>query len=205
MNYYLGDLHFGHQAVLAFDQRPFADLMEMQETMITNWNTAVKPKDTVYILGDFCWGKRDEWLGILHRLRGQKVLIEGNHDLKQHPPELRNCFNDIKLYKEVEDLGRKVILSHYPILFYKHSNSPKYYMLCGHVHLTKENELLEQFIAELKETQKSAEDGSFANCAQIYNVGCMMPWMQYTPRTLDEIVARRAQYLQYLELLDIKE
>ena len=22
----------------------------------------------------------------------------------------------------------------------------------------------------------------------MYNVGCMMPWMNYTPRTLDEII-----------------
>ena len=24
----------------------------------------------------------------------------------------------------------------------------------------------------------------------MYNVGCMMPWMDYTPRTLDEIIER---------------
>ena len=28
------------------------------------------------------------------------------------------------------------------------------------------------------------------------NVGCMMPWMDYTPRTLDEIIEREKMMLQ---------
>lgn len=29
----------------------------------------------------------------------------------------------------------------------------------------------------------------YGHPCQMYNVGAMMPWMDYTPRTLDEIVA----------------
>jgi hypothetical protein len=29
---------------------------------------------------------------------------------------------------------------------------------------------------------------------EMYNVGAMMPWMQYTPRTLDEIIEGYKQY-----------
>lgn len=42
------------------------------------WNATVRKNDTVYILGDFCWGKADEWLRIIRQLNGTKVLIEGN-------------------------------------------------------------------------------------------------------------------------------
>lgn len=188
MNYYIADMHFGHTAVLHFDGRPFANIEEMEKSLIENWNTVVTPQDTVYILGDFCWNKADDWLRILRKLKGNKVLVEGNHDLKTYPPELRKEFSDIKSYKEVMDEGRKVILSHYPILFYKHSNDPSHYMLCGHVHRTQENYYLQKWIAELRSETADNNTVHFRNCGQIYNVGCMMPWMQYTPQSLSQIL-----------------
>lgn len=201
MNFYIADTHFSHKSILRLDHRPFADVEQMEQTMLMLWNAAVRKGDTVYILGDFCWNKPDEWIRILKQLNGQKVLIEGNHDLSQYPSELRGQFVDIAPYKEIVDngrdgsLGRKVILSHYPIPFYKRCNNPKYYMLCGHVHKTAENECLEKLIKELKETSLNGLEGStYQHCAQIYNVGCMMPWMEYTPRTLDEIVERHSWF-----------
>lgn len=200
MNYYIADCHFGHRAILDFDHRPFADPEEMEEVMVAQWNAVVWPKDTVYILGDFCWGKVDEWLRIIRRLKGQKVLILGNHDLSNFPSELKNKFADICEYKVVTDNGmtnegRKVILSHYPIMFYKHSNNAKYFMLCGHVHITPENDYLEKWTAELKNAAKASDtDASYANRGQIFNVGCMMPWMNYTPRTLDEIIRHKREW-----------
>jgi len=191
MNYYIADTHFGHSAILNFDHRPFADVYQMEEVMCMMWNATVQKNDTVYIIGDFCWGKKDEWLQIVRKLNGNKVLIEGNHDLSQYPPELRKEFADIKEYKEIVDVGkdgssRHVLMSHYPMPLYKHSNNQNYYMLCGHVHNTAENEYLERWTKELR----NGTGSFFQNCGQIYNVGAMMPWMQYTPRTLDEIIKR---------------
>lgn len=189
MNFYIADTHFGHKNILQFDHRPFADLYQMEETMVMLWNAAVRKTDTVYILGDFCWGKADEWLRIIRQLNGTKVLIEGNHDLSSYPAALKNQFADITPFKEIVDNGkdnssRKVLMSHYPMPFYKRANNEKYFMLCGHVHATAENDCLEKLIQELR------EGSGVPNCGQIYNVGCMMPWMQYTPRTLDEIITR---------------
>ena len=196
--YYISDLHFGHANVIRFDHRPFSGVEEMEEILVMNWNAAVRPGDTVHILGDFCWGKSDEWIRILRRLNGNKVLILGNHDLSQYPPALRQHFADIKDYKEIEDNGRRVIMSHYPIMFYKHSNNRKYYMLCGHVHNTAENDFLEKWIAELRK-EPGPGDIHAVNVGQIINVGCMMPWMHYTPRTLDEIIRGRDSYLEKKE------
>jgi len=195
MNYYIADCHFGHKNILLFDNRPFGDLAQMEEVMTMLWNATVRKGDTVYILGDFCWGKADEWLRIIRQLNGTKVLITGNHDLSSYPAELKNQFADIAPFKEIVDngkdnSGRKVLLSHYPMPFYKRANNEKYFMLCGHVHNTAENAILERLIQELRNNNHIFSCAHAANCGQIYNVGCMMPWMEYTPRTLDEIITR---------------
>lgn len=201
MNFYIADCHFGHKNILLFDNRPFGDLEQMEEVMVMLWNATVRKGDTVYILGDFCWGKADEWLRIIRQLNGTKVLITGNHDLTTFPAELKNQFADITPFKEIVDngkdnSGRKVLLSHYPMPFYKRANNDKYYMLCGHVHNTAENEILERLIQEFRSNQTTFSGAHAANCGQIYNVGCMMPWMEYTPRTLDEIISRWDRFHQ---------
>ena len=42
---------------------------------------------------------------------------------------------------------------------------------------------IKQYIIE-KDTRESGK-----NLCQFYNVGCMLPYMGYTPRTLDDILA----------------
>lgn len=199
MNYYIADCHFGHKGVLLMDPRPFADVEQMEETMVMLWNAAVYKTDTVYIIGDFCWGKVDEWRRILRKLNGTKVLIKGNHDLGDFPADVEAMFADIKDKLEIVDYdkkgnARKVILNHYPEMFYKHSCNEKYFMLCGHVHTTAENDWLEKWTKELQEARRNNPGFSGANCGQIYNVGAMMPWMNYTPRTLDEIIRQKAEW-----------
>lgn len=189
-NRYISDLHFGHENIIEFDNRPFSNAKEMEEVLVFNWNSVVNNEDTTYILGDFCWGKKDEWKRILKLLKGNKVLILGNHDLKNIPSELKRMFQDIKNYKEITDSGRHIIMSHYPMLFYKSSYNPNCFMLCGHVHTTRENNFLMKWIKELQDARCCNSD-SFGN---IYNVGCMMPWIDYTPRTLDEIKNKYYEY-----------
>lgn len=186
MNYYIADTHFRHSNVLKFDSRPFFTLEEMEKEMIKNWNNVVTKNDVVYILGDFCWGKEDEWLEILQQLKGHKVLIRGNHDLKNPSTKLKNMFQDIKDYKEITDNGRHVIMSHYPMMFYKGAYDKNTYMLCGHVHATREDKFLEKWRYELLRTRTSSGD----SWGTIINVGCMKPYIDYTPRTLDEILIR---------------
>lgn len=57
MNYYISDTHFGHKNIIGFDCRPFKNTLEMEQTLIKNWNSRVTKEDMVYILGDFCWSK----------------------------------------------------------------------------------------------------------------------------------------------------
>ena len=197
-NFYIADCHFGHTNIIRFDGRPFGSAAEMEEIMVMNWNSVVRPEDTVYILGDFAWGNADEWLRIVRKLKGCKVLVKGNHDLHRFPAELEKEFVDIKDYLEVNDVGadgqnRKVILSHYPLMFYRHSNNRWYYMLFGHVHMTEENDQFELWRAELRAVAAKGT-ADYANQGQLFNVGCMLPYMNYTPRTLDQIIRGSEEY-----------
>lgn len=183
-NFYIADMHFCHESVIKLDSRPFADIGEMNRVLAENWNSRVKGGDIVYILGDFCWAKESEWPEYLRQLSGQKVLVRGNHDPKEFSQKTRKLFSDVKDYKEITDGGRHVIMSHYPIPFHKADYNPNCWMLYGHVHSTRENDLMVQLRRDIKASR--TEDG---HCVGNWiNVGCMMPWMDYAPRTLDEII-----------------
>lgn len=80
----ISDLHLGHKSILQFEYdgkplRPFADLDEMHETIVANWNATVRPGDKIYVLGDICF--RKELMGMFDFLNGKKRLVRGNHDL----------------------------------------------------------------------------------------------------------------------------
>lgn len=82
--YFTSDHHFGHKNILEYEKeaRPFNSVEEMNEKLITNWNNTVSPKDNVFHLGDFAFGKHN--ISIADRLHGHKRLIMGNHDIYDH-------------------------------------------------------------------------------------------------------------------------
>jgi calcineurin-like phosphoesterase family protein len=192
MNRYIADLHFGHSNIIKFDNRPFDSVDDMNETLIRNWNKVVGKGDTTYILGDFCWGKEPEWIELLNKLNGNKVLIRGNHDIKQMSKTLKDKFVCVKDRYELNDCGKKLILSHYPELAYKSDYNENVFMLHGHVHyLTNEAVLIRKWVKELQNCRKFDWD----NRGQIINVGCMLKEMDYTPRTLMEILQANGYFL----------
>ncbi len=176
MNFYISDLHIAHENAIKHDGRPFRDTDEMAEEIIRRWNSAVSPDDCVYILGDFAW-KNTAGLEVLCQLVGRKFLVLGNHDKPTN--EMRAYFEWVKDYKSIEDNGTQVILCHYPIAhwFNQYRGSVHLY---GHIHNTKDNTAFERYRDICRELEIPFE---------CYNVGCMLPYMDYTPRTLEEIRA----------------
>lgn len=184
--YYIADCHFGHENVINFDNRPFKTVEEMNEALINNWNKRVRNNDKVYILGDFIWKSVCVWPDIVNSLKGKKFLILGNHDPRVYPEEIKKCFEEITNYKEISDCNKRIIMCHYPIIFHKKDYDENCYMLYGHVHTTREYEYLKKIRNEIKvkcNQEKGYPQGNFIN------VGCMMSWMNYTPRTIEEIIA----------------
>ena len=171
--FYISDTHFGHKNILKYDNRPYFTVAEMDADLIKRWNGAVKPTDTVYHLGDFSWLKPAEESAILQQLNGEKILIRGNHDYKPTPE-----WKEVLPFAEIIDNGRHVILSHFPIASYKNMTHG-YYHLYGHVHNSFEDGLFDAY--------RRAWEKHYEKQMRSFNVGCMNPLMDYTPRTLDEI------------------
>lgn len=207
MRYYIADLHFHHHNLNEhMDCRGFADGGAMNEYMIRQWNSRVRPVDEVVILGDFCISpKGEDANAILERLRGRKYLIRGNHDkyLGSRAFHTKH-FRWIESYKELKDNKRKVILSHYPILCYNgqyrrdDEGIPKTYMLYGHVHNTFDEYLINDFQRQTRQYRRKVRgsDERFSIPCQMINCFCM--FSDYVPLTLDEWIEvdlRRRQKL----------
>ena len=77
---FTSDLHFGHANIIRYCNRPFADVGEMNEGLVANWNEVVGADDEVWVLGDVAMGPIHESLSFVGRLAGRKVLVAGNHD-----------------------------------------------------------------------------------------------------------------------------
>lgn len=74
------DPHFGHANVIKYSERPFADVTEMNETLIDNYNTAVGASGVCLWLGDCFLSSFEAAITIMQRLKGRKILVLGNHD-----------------------------------------------------------------------------------------------------------------------------
>lgn len=196
MRYYIADLHFFHGELnTQMDHRGFAAIEDMNAYMLQKWNAKVRKNDEVVILGDLSWGNARETNELLEKLNGRLYLIEGNHDRFSTSRKLNaGRFVWIKPYAEMHDSGRKVILCHYPILFYNgqyrrdDSGSPKTYMLYGHVHDTADQRLLERFQDMTSETERMHMDGQ-KRSIPCHIINCFCMYSDYTPLTLDEWIA----------------
>lgn len=179
--FYISDLHFGHKNCLAFDNRPYLSIEQHDEDLIKRWNEVVGIDDTVWILGDFSWHGATKTIEIFNQLNGIKNLCIGNHDHKLlRNKNVRDLFCEITDYKEIE-LENKIgiVLSHYPIpCFNKHYYG--WYHLYGHVHNSFEWNMMENNKRQMVELYDVP--------CNMYNVGAMMPYIDYTPRTLEEII-----------------
>lgn len=136
MIYFTSDLHLGHENIIRSTNRPFGSVQEMNEVLITNYNSVVTDRDTVYILGDLSFRMNmEEANKKFARLRGQKYLIIGNHDkYEQYTP---NLFKEMCDYKCITDNGLRIALMHYPLLeWFKQRHGSL--MLHGHIHSTGE-------------------------------------------------------------------
>jgi calcineurin-like phosphoesterase family protein len=77
--FFTSDLHFGHRRVIEYCNRPYADVEQMHEAMVAQWNSQVAVGDEVYCLGDFSLNPK--WSDLYTPLlNGTKHLISGNHD-----------------------------------------------------------------------------------------------------------------------------
>lgn len=129
--WFTSDTHFGHNNIIKYCLRPFANAAEMDEAMVERWNAKVKPGDRVYHLGDFAQGNIERQIKTFNKLNGQKFLIKGNHD------DMKAC-HEMGWVWIKEQFGLKVgkdyiWLNHYPMRSWNKSYHGSWHLF-GHVH-----------------------------------------------------------------------
>jgi calcineurin-like phosphoesterase family protein len=130
MRWFTSDLHFGHENIIKFCDRPFTDLHHMHTTIVNNINNLVGQDDELWILGDLAMGLLTNTLPITKRIIGKVHLVAGNHD-RVHPYSgVSKSENMIPTYMELANLeslcrtnatlvlsnGLEVAVSHFPYL-----------------------------------------------------------------------------------------
>lgn len=191
MNYYISDIHFGCQN--KYEGRT----LKHDQLVIDNWNKTVTNSDTVYILGDIGRigsNKDNEYLcKCISVLKGKKVLVLGNHDAPLKDIRLRQLFTEICDRKEISDnyngMSHKLVLLHSPELFWngQHKGS---ILLYGHLHMTDEWDVYKYCLEYVNDFFRDKTLKGYTDCppAVAYNVGAALPYINWTPRTLKEII-----------------
>lgn len=133
--YFTSDTHFGHSKVIEYCDRPFKDVYEMNEKLIENWNSVVKPNDIVFHLGDLFFGGDKVFESFIHRLNGKKYLCLGNHDFKNFKEKYYQYFEDVNEQYYIKIDEQYIYLNHFPFLTYGGIlwDQPAW-QLFGHIH-----------------------------------------------------------------------
>jgi calcineurin-like phosphoesterase family protein len=140
--YFISDFHFCHRKVIDYAHRPFANIEEMNETMVEKYNSVVGANDSITIVGDFAFGGIENFINYAKRLNGVKTLIRGNHDKSISDNEVLNAgFVEVAHSKIITSDKLKIGISHFP--FRKRGEMPGKYdispnncdvLIHGHVH-----------------------------------------------------------------------
>lgn len=189
MKWFTSDEHYGHRNIIKFCARPFSNVDEMREHLISQHNGRVSKTDETYHLGDMFWNtiSVEEGVDILKRLNGRHYLIWGNHDetAKKIMAAKSTYLSQAKVFDWAKDVyqfrenGVKIWLSHYAHRVYPDSHKNAFH-LYGHTHNA------------LPDFRLSMDVGVDATC------GNFAPW------SLDEIVNIMKMRLPRLPLDEVQ-
>ena len=127
--YICADLHFSHKNIIKYEDRPYADVNEMNEALIKNWNSVVQPEDKVFVLGDVAFASKKKTIELVQQLNGHKILVMGNHDRGRSVSFwIEAGFEIVSPYPIL--YGGKYLLSHEPL----DKPNDDFFSIHGHVH-----------------------------------------------------------------------
>ncbi len=147
MVYFTSDLHLGHEKVLSW-RKGFNSVDEMDERLISNWNSRVHRNDFVIITGDLIYKSKRPAEEYLSELKGRKILVKGNHDgywLKASTESrLSEYFEGIYDLYSINRNGVKLRFCHFPMISWEGARHGSI-LICGHIHDQKGNFEAEMF------------------------------------------------------------
>lgn len=173
---FIGCLHLGHRWMAA--HRGFQDSFYHDEKVIDTWNQTVHKKDLTYILGDITM-ETDEHYYQLDRLNGRKIVVLGNHDMKEH---VRTLLKYVETVAGMVDY-KGFCLTHAPI----HPNEVNFYRGNIHAHIHG-NELHE---VHMSSRYKDSNSIILPTLHKYYNVDAHK--IDYRPKTIQELLDEQAR------------
>ena len=125
--WFSSDHHINHRRCLEIMPfRPWKTIEEMNQGLVDNHNSVVKPDDTVVWLGDVLMGgkKHEAFRTYINKMNGKKIWILGNHDrgFKDKDYAIYQEFGmtiyaeTIRLVDIDSNMPKNIILSHFPFL-----------------------------------------------------------------------------------------
>lgn len=166
--WFISDTHFCHENIIKYCSRPFKGAFEMNEVLISNWNTLVKSDDDIIIAGDFIHSGNLQYIhSLMDRLNGDKWLVYGNHcyQNKFERDEICKRFNyhcwdamDFQVEdKETKEGFLKFHVNHYPCEFWTRGAIH----LHGHVHSRHNSTNSEQTTPKLNRYDVGVDNNNF--------------------------------------------
>ena len=145
------DLHLQHTNIIKYNNRPFinngfCDVVSMNNRIIDNINENVKENDTLYILGDYCWGDPEPHL--------KRIICKNLHFvIGSHDDKMWNYKHYFKTFapKIVTNIcGVSITMNHEPMLMWhkSHYGSHHWFGHCHtvkHYHLRSNDEIITDF------------------------------------------------------------
>lgn len=165
--WFTSDTHFGHGNIIKYCNRPFlappdkealeggdfqhrisqTAIYMMNDELIENINTYVKPEDTLWHLGDVLFARKHEYVekayGCMSRINCKNVhLIWGNHDNRylqdRKGQTIASYFKSVQDMVEIQVNNQRIVLCHYAMAVWNKSHRGSWH-LYGHSHAGAEN------------------------------------------------------------------
>jgi calcineurin-like phosphoesterase family protein len=115
-SFFASDHHLGHVGIINFLRsdgvtkvRDFVDVDTMNEHIIKQHNSVVRPNDTCWFLGDVVINRR--YLKLIERFNGRKRLVLGNHDVFKNKDFLNAGFEDLHAFRKFDGF----VTTHIPV------------------------------------------------------------------------------------------
>jgi calcineurin-like phosphoesterase family protein len=140
MIWFTADTHFNHTNIIKYCNRPFSSISDMNATIIDNINKNVVRNDTLWILGDFAFGREEDIRNIIRQIRCSDIrLIIGSHDrVIDRSSSLRGWFNQVidfgtTIRVELAGETKEITLCHYAMQTWPKSHYRTWHLF-GHSH-----------------------------------------------------------------------
>lgn len=134
--FFTADWHHGSGNIIKYCNRPFSSVEEMNDTLISNYNSVVTKKDKCYFLGDTVWGHKN-YRHVFEQLNGEKFIVLGNHDNEQCYKKLLidHVIHGVYKVKGITIDNQYVWMSHYCHQVWNNSFHGSFHFF-GHSHNT---------------------------------------------------------------------